>query len=92
MASTSDDRVIYLEDVLSEAGVAQIAHKEGWPSVGLRFEGTEDGISEDELVRKMREGAASSKGAYSYYDKSTMPKEWHFTESPRIAEHWLIPR
>jgi predicted AlkP superfamily pyrophosphatase or phosphodiesterase len=88
MTQTANERLAYLDEVLGEDGFAGIAHKEGWPSCGLRFK---EGIDEELMVTRMKEAARASNGGFAYYNHETMPEEWHFAGSPRIAPHWLVP-
>ena len=88
MTQTANERLVYLDEVLGEDGFAGIAHKEGWPSCGLRFK---EGVDEEVMVSRMKRAAAASEGGFAYYDHATMPQGWHFSGSPRIAPHWLVP-
>lgn len=89
MAETSNERIVYLDEVLGKDGFAAIEHKEGWPSAGLRFK---PGTNETLMVERLKKGAEESNGGYAYYDHHTMPKEFHFSNSPRIAPHFLVPK
>lgn len=88
MTQTANERLVYLDEVLGEDGFASIAHKEGWPSCGLRFK---EGVNEHTMVQRMERAAEASQGGFHYYSHETMPKDWHFSGSPRIAPHWLVP-
>jgi len=89
MTETSNERIIYLDEVLGKDGFDSIEHKEGWPSAGLRFK---SGTNETLMIEKLKKGAKDSNGGYSYYDHSTMPKEFHFSNNERIAPHFLVPK
>lgn len=88
MTQTANERLVYLDEVLGEDGFAGIAHKEGWPSCGLRFK---DGIDVALMVDRMQQAAQASEGGFRYYNHDTMPSQWHFSGSSRIAPHWLVP-
>jgi len=88
MTATSNERVVYLDEVLGEDGFAAIDHKEGWPNCGLRFK---PGTNETLMAERIRKGAEDSEGGYAYYTHQTMPEEFHFSNSPRIAPHYLVP-
>ncbi|WWC68295.1 uncharacterized protein I206_102219 [Kwoniella pini CBS 10737] len=88
MAETSNDRIIYLDDILGEEGVDAIEHKDGWPSVGLRFkEGTNSGYYLEILL----EAAEQSNGTFAVYTPETMPERWHFSHGHRIAPIYVVP-
>jgi predicted AlkP superfamily pyrophosphatase or phosphodiesterase len=88
MSATSNERVVYLDEVLGEDGVAAIEHKEGWPSCGLRFK---PGTNETLMVERIMKGVEDSNGGYAYYTHQTMPEDYHFSNNPRIAPHFLVP-
>lgn len=88
MTETANERVVYLDEVLGEDGFAAIGHKEGWPSCGLRFKA---GTNETLMVERLEKGVKDSNGGFMYYTHETMPEEFHFRNSPRIAPHFLVP-
>ncbi|KAK9897923.1 Phosphodiest-domain-containing protein [Cystobasidium minutum MCA 4210] len=88
MTSTSNERIVYLDEILGEDGFAAIEHKEGWPSAGLRFK---PGTNETLMIERIKKGVADSNGGFHFYTHETMPEEFHFSNSPRIAPYWLVP-
>nr|XP_031857489.1 uncharacterized protein CI109_007108 [Kwoniella shandongensis]KAA5524561.1 hypothetical protein CI109_007108 [Kwoniella shandongensis] len=88
MASTSNERIIYLDDILGQDGVDAIEHKDGWPSVGLRFK---EGVDEDKYLRMLLDAAEQSNGTFAVYTHDTMPDRWHFSHGHRIAPIYIVP-
>ncbi|WVQ85744.1 hypothetical protein IAT38_007911 [Cryptococcus sp. DSM 104549] len=88
MASTSNERVIYLDDVLGKDGVDAIEHKDGWPSVGLRFKA---GADVELYLSRLLNSAAESNGTFAVYTHETMPERWHFNHGHRIAPIYVVP-
>ncbi|WRT66029.1 uncharacterized protein IL334_002980 [Kwoniella shivajii] len=88
MAETSNDRVIYLDDILGDEGVDAIEHKDGWPSVGLRFK---EGMDTDHYLQLLLDAAESSNGTFAVYTHDTMPERWHFSHGHRIAPIYIVP-
>lgn len=88
MAETSTERVVLLEDILGDDGMAAIQSREGWPFVGLRFEA---GTDEELMVERIEQGIVDSNGGYAYYTPDTIPAHYHFSGTPRIAPHFLVP-
>lgn len=88
MAETSDDRLIFLDDILGEDGYKAIAHNEGWPSAGLRFA---DGTDETEMLNRLQTAASKPDSGFSCYTSETMPERWHFIGHERIAPIYCVP-
>ncbi|GAA5991727.1 hypothetical protein JCM10908_001113 [Rhodotorula pacifica] len=88
MAATSDDRLIFLDDILGEDGFKAITHNEGWPSAGLRFAA---GTDESEMLHRLQTAAAKPNSGFSCYTSETMPERWHFTGHERIAPIYCVP-
>ena len=88
MASTSNERLIYLDDVLQEDGYAAIAHRDGWPCVGLRFK---PGSDVPTYHQRLIDAAAASDGAFAVYTHETMLERWHFGGNDRIAPIYVVP-
>ena len=84
MATTSNDRLIQLEDLLD---INDIEHIDGWPLYGLRpFPGVDIHNLHDKLL-----SAASKHQHFEVYLRENMPKRWHFSKLDRIAPIWIIP-
>ncbi|KAK4684949.1 hypothetical protein P7C73_g5211, partial [Tremellales sp. Uapishka_1] len=88
MASTANERLIYLDDILGKDGVEAVEHKDGWPCVGLRFkEGTDISL----YYHRLLEASKSANETFAVYTHETMPERWHFSHSDRIAPIYIIP-
>ncbi|KAG9014055.1 hypothetical protein FRB94_000253 [Tulasnella sp. JGI-2019a] len=100
MVDTSDLRLVYMDDILGD-GFEQIKHSDGWPSMGLRFK---PGTNLTEMLRRLEVGAASYDPpvfdvyATQSFPASTagridaMPERYHFSDNPRIAPIYVIPK
>lgn len=105
MTSTSDIRLVYLDELLGKEDYGKVTHKEGWPSAGLRFE---DGVDTDRVLASLEEKARKGDG-FDVYTHETMPSRWHFvrphthplprtrtdgagqSHNPRIAPIYIVP-
>ncbi|KAK4507817.1 hypothetical protein PRZ48_001552 [Zasmidium cellare] len=91
MATTSNQRLIQLEDLLDPD---LIEHIDGWPLYGLR---PKDQSPEqlDTIYQQLLTKAAlpQYKGTFDVYlrDKN-MPARYHFTQNSRIAPLWIVPK
>ena len=88
MATTSNDRLIQLEDIID---VDDIEHMDGWPLYGLRpFQGVDVLSLYERLL-----SAASEHQHFKVYLRENMPSRWHFSDlvagAPRIAPLWVVP-
>ncbi|XAO23591.1 hypothetical protein I312_102371 [Cryptococcus bacillisporus CA1280] len=88
MTSTSNERIIYLDDILGDDGVEAIEHKDGWPSVGLRFSSTSN---HSLYMERLLSAAEASNGTFAVYTPDTMPQRWHFIGGRRIAPIYVVP-
>ena len=86
MATTSNERLVQLEDLID---LSLVAHLDGWPSRGIRPKRLED----LEILREQLENAAPQyEHAVEIYTKDSMPKRYHFSNNDRIAPLWVIPK
>lgn len=84
MATTSNDRLIQLEDMMD---VSTIEHIDGWPLYGLRPNPTVD-------LQRLHDHLLSEsymRRHFSVHLRTSMPARWHFSRSDRIAPLWLVP-
>ncbi|KAK9365119.1 alkaline-phosphatase-like protein [Lipomyces kononenkoae] len=101
MASTSNDRLIFLDDLIAPA---TIEHRDGWPLVGMRpyeYNTSEQIFTEITSARSEinAQGGDESKSLehWQVYQKDDMPEEWHFggpsggQYQNRIAPVWIVP-
>ncbi|KAK9371988.1 alkaline-phosphatase-like protein [Lipomyces chichibuensis] len=101
MASTSNDRLIFLDDLIDPKSVE---HTDGWPLFGMRpYEyNTSEQIyaeitSSREAIQSQGDGENESLEHWQVYMKDDMPEEWHFggpgggQYQNRIAPVWIVP-
>ncbi|BGP18628.1 hypothetical protein JCM10213_004177 [Rhodosporidiobolus nylandii] len=90
MAETSNNRLIFLDDILGPEGFAAIERNEGWPSAGLRFK---PGTDVAPLLAKLKAAGSGEGGkeGFECYTEEDMPERWHFTGNERIAPIYCIP-
>ncbi|KAL8903484.1 MAG: hypothetical protein Q9207_003897 [Kuettlingeria erythrocarpa] len=86
MASTSTERLIQLDDLLD---VDLIEHIDGWPNYGLRLK---DPSTVEDVYHALSEKAASNPNFEVYLRDRNMPEKYHFSQNPRIAPLWLVPK
>ncbi|MCJ1306791.1 hypothetical protein MMC25_000434 [Agyrium rufum] len=87
MATTATSRLLQYEDLIEDTSL--IEHIDGWPLYGLRPKYPEDLQSiYDMLVAK----AEKTAGYDVYLRDVNMPERYHFTNNPRIAPLWLVPK
>lgn len=90
MASTSNDRLIYLDDIID---MSLIEHTDGWPLYGLRPQ-SQVNLTELHATLKAEVTANIDKGESHwnvYLRDEDMPERWHFSNNERIAPLWIIP-
>ncbi|EXJ81741.1 ectonucleotide pyrophosphatase/phosphodiesterase family member 1/3 [Capronia coronata CBS 617.96] len=86
MATTSTERLIQLDDIMD---VSLIDHIDGWPLRGLRLKDPERDLAS--LYKHLSDEAEIS-GSFEVYTLETMPERYHFSNNPRIAELWIVPK
>lgn len=91
MATTSINRLIQLEDLID---TSLIEHTDGWPLYGLRPYNSDPAHLQDlysTLLAKSR--LPEYRNSFDVYlrDKN-MPSRYHFSNNPRIAPLWIVPR
>lgn len=91
MATTDVTRLVQLEDLIDPA---LIEHVDGWPLYGLR-----PYDQSDEMLQRLYEQllAKSNDTKYQhafdvYLRDVNMPERYHFSNSPRIAPLWIVPK
>jgi hypothetical protein len=89
MTDTSHPELIYMDDILGDAGYKSIEHEDGWPAMGLRFAAHANVSHNLELLEN---AAAANPGKFDVYTHETMPAFYHFTQSTRIAPIYVVPR
>ncbi|KAL8731534.1 MAG: hypothetical protein Q9166_003380 [cf. Caloplaca sp. 2 TL-2023] len=86
MATTSTERLIQLDDLID---VDLIEHIDGWPNYGLRLK---DPSTVEKVYRDISDKVASNPSFEVYLRDKNMPERYHFSQNPRIAPLWLIPK
>ncbi|KAJ7771942.1 alkaline-phosphatase-like protein [Mycena maculata] len=89
MTDTSHPELIYMDDILGEAGYHEIAHEDGWPAMGLRFA---PHVNVSHNLALLAKASDASGGKFGVYTHETMPERWHFTQSERIAPIYVVPQ
>jgi predicted AlkP superfamily pyrophosphatase or phosphodiesterase len=85
MATTSKDKLVYLEDIVD---TKLIEHIDGLPLYGLRPYDDQNLTAIYNSIKEKEPGDGSWK---VYLRDVDMPKRWHFSNNPRIAPLWLVP-
>lgn len=93
MAPTSNDRLIYLDDLVE---TNNIEHVDGWPLIGLR---PFPSLNLQALYKNLKDAQTQfGKGKWDVYLREDIPEEFHFAGKKfnkyrhRIAPLWLIPK
>lgn len=88
MAGNSKERLIYIEDIVD---LSKIEHIHGLPLYGLRPYPNQDLMK---IYESIKEKELSGEGSTwkVYLRDSDMPTRWHFSQNPRIAPLWIIPK
>ncbi|SMR42653.1 unnamed protein product [Zymoseptoria tritici ST99CH_1A5] len=91
MATTSNSRMVQLEDLVDRA---LIEYTDGWPLYGLRPFNTSD-----EYLYELYNGLVQKSQLEQYQDAfdvylrdKNMPERYHFAHNDRIAPVWIVPR
>ena len=86
MATTSNDRLVQLDDMID---LDLVDHIDGWPLRGLRLKNPERDLQS--LYEILLNESEKSDG-FEVYTRETMPERYHFTNNDRIAPLWIIPK
>lgn len=93
MAPTSNDRLIYLDDIVE---MSNIEHVDGWPLTGLR---PKPSLNIKALYENLKEAQKQfGQDKWDVYLREDLPVEWKFGGSKyskyksRIAPLWIIPK
>ncbi|ODV76665.1 putative nucleotide pyrophosphatase precursor [Suhomyces tanzawaensis NRRL Y-17324] len=96
MAPTSNDRLIYLDDVID---LDRIEHIDGWPLFGLRpLDANTIDEMYYEIIAKLNDLGNGINKHFKVYKREDLPKEWQFGGelnehrfNYRLAPLWIIP-
>ena len=86
--ATSDERIVYLDEVLGHTYFNQIQFQDGWPAAGLRFLPE---VDTRPILERLIEQSKILPG-FEVHTHETMPKRWHFTANERIAPIYVFPK
>jgi len=90
MTSTSNNQLLYLDDLLGPDLYSQLQHWDGWPNVGLSFANN----TLLEAASKRLKGA-SYDVPYSIASRAELVKLWNWemtdTVQERVADLWILP-
>jgi len=86
MATTDTNRLVQLEDLVD---TSKIAHKDGWPLVGLRPKDDNDLAG---MHRQILENTKDNPNVEVYLRDVDMPERYHFSKNERIAPLWIVPK
>ncbi|EJT98619.1 Phosphodiest-domain-containing protein [Dacryopinax primogenitus] len=90
MTSTSNIRLVYLDDILGPDLVSRIAHEDGWPNVGLRFPSE---VNTSHVLELLESASLRTNSGFGVFTPDTMPEKWHFRAdvNERIAPIFVAP-
>lgn len=89
MTDTSDPEHIYVEDLLGEDGLKDVAHYDGWPAMGIRWKPT---ANETKYYERLKQAATENPGKFEVYTRENMPERWHFSHNERISPLYIVPK
>jgi predicted AlkP superfamily pyrophosphatase or phosphodiesterase len=90
MTDTSHPEHVYIDDILGLDGLADVAHEDGWPSMGLHFKPS---VNTTHHYRTLLAAAAASDfDKFEVFTPETMPERYHFARNPRIAPVYVVPK
>ncbi|TKY85646.1 hypothetical protein EX895_005185 [Sporisorium graminicola] len=93
MTSTSNTKLVYLDDLLGPSLYAKLQHRDGWPSAGLRFHGTpaEQHTLAHHALRRLQ---GLERTGWTVYTRATLPARYHLRSTAvhdRLAPLWIVP-
>ena len=86
MATTDKSRLVQLDDLVD---MNQIERTEGWPSYGLRPKNEEN---LQQIYQGILEKTKGNPNVEVYLRDNGMPERYHFSNNPRIAPLWIVPK
>ena len=99
MADIDIAHPIYLDDYIGADGVSHLAHIDGWPALGLRFD---EKLSEQQVLQYVERLVTGAREAWTFnvlaksdhFASSVaemLPERWHFEHNVRVAPVWIVP-
>ncbi|KAL2150298.1 hypothetical protein VTH82DRAFT_7974 [Thermothelomyces myriococcoides] len=86
MATTDVSRLIQLEDLVD---LSKVEHTDGWPLIGLR---PKDPADIEGIHNRLIEKTKGNPNLEVYLRDVDMPARYHFSNNPRIAPLWIVPK
>ena len=86
MATMSVHRMVQLDDIID---MNLVDHIDGWPLRGLRLKDPDRDVP---IMYHQLLKVAEEHGTFDVYTLDTMPERYHFTNNPRIAPLWIVPK
>ncbi|SNX84239.1 related to nucleotide diphosphatase [Melanopsichium pennsylvanicum] len=101
MTTTSNEKLIFLDELLGADIYSKINHRDGWPSAGLRFKGTL--AQQRTYAQQAYHRLSKAKGNHSerwsqgwdVYWREDLPERYHLasaTVQDRLAPLWMVPQ
>ena len=89
MADTSHPEWVHIDDYLDKQALDLIAHEDGWPSMGLRFYPEANTTA---YLNILLDAAKNNSEKFDVYTHETMPERYHYSNNPRIAPIYIVPK
>lgn len=96
MTTTSNHKLIFLDELLGPGLYAKVEHRDGWPLAGLRFKGETEAERQEyahQAYEKLH-GAEKGKG-FDVFWREDLPTRFHLSSplvKDRLAPLWMIPK
>ncbi|UZJ56826.1 hypothetical protein CBS101457_006146 [Exobasidium rhododendri] len=89
MTSTSNDQLLYLEDLLGDTLHSQLQFWDGWPNVGLRFSNESLLVEASTILKKAKDVP------YEVVNRKELIETWKWEMTEAVAERmanlWILP-
>jgi predicted AlkP superfamily pyrophosphatase or phosphodiesterase len=90
MSESSNEKLIYYDEILDETALGNIWKTEGWPLLGIRpYPGKEDAL--DDIYEQLYEGSLLPGAKYEVFRRENMPPKYHFSHTERVPPVIAIP-
>ncbi|KAH8915783.1 Phosphodiest-domain-containing protein [Atractiella rhizophila] len=89
MTETSDERIIYLDEILGEEGFNGINFRDGWPNAFLTFQ---ESINSTLMYEKLLEASNTiHEGHFNVFIPETLPDKLQFFHKDRTGKVMMLP-
>ncbi|EPX74219.1 nucleotide pyrophosphatase [Schizosaccharomyces octosporus yFS286] len=88
MAPTSNDRLLWLDDLFN---VSKVEFRDGWPLAGFRGESESDETYIADSLKNATSKALPGTKHWKSSRKEEMPDSLHYSKNNRIAPVWMVP-